>query len=175
MIFRGKVLDQDGNPLMGANIVTLFDRTSTGRKAGTITDFDGVFVIGDARSDESWKISYVGFEDVIFNIPRNGGELKFVLKEKVFELNEVVVTPRTPGFNPDDIINPLNTNTDFANQFQNVLNGLKDKPKKSFLDTLRDNPLLAFVGGTTAILLLGLGLSKIAKVSDKKNQQLKAA
>ncbi len=52
----GQVVDQDGQPLIGATVKV------KGSKTGSVTDFDGNFQI-DAASDATLVISYVGYKD----------------------------------------------------------------------------------------------------------------
>jgi TonB family protein len=55
----GKVLQQDGKPLVGANI------TITGTTTGTITDLKGNFKLNNIPDDESLVISFVGFKSKV--------------------------------------------------------------------------------------------------------------
>ena len=53
---KGQVVDQDGEPLIGATVKV------KGSQTGAVTDFDGKFTI-DAASNATLVISYVGFKD----------------------------------------------------------------------------------------------------------------
>ena len=53
---KGQVVDQDGEPLIGATVKV------KGAKTGSVTDFDGNFTI-DAASNAVLVVSYVGFKD----------------------------------------------------------------------------------------------------------------
>ena len=53
---KGQVVDQDGEPLIGATVKV------KGSQTGAVTDFDGNFTI-DADSNATLVISYVGFKD----------------------------------------------------------------------------------------------------------------
>ncbi len=84
--FRGRVVDQDGQALPGANI------TSAGRSIAA-TDGNGGFSIkGEAGKALSLTFSYMGYESqtLIFNQPVQGIEV--VLKEDNHMFDEVVVT-----------------------------------------------------------------------------------
>ena len=155
MVFRGTVLNESGQPLIGAHVTTLFRR----KNVGTITDFDGVFEIGDARSDESWKIGHIGYGDIIFRIPRSGGKRTFRMVEKAFELEEVVLTPRKNGAN------------DFQDNFQQLVENFPDKKKKGFWETLKENPLMAAGIGVVAFLGISAVVSMVARESDKLEQK----
>lgn len=85
----GMVSDQDGAPVIGANIFL------DGTYDGTSTDVEGKFSFSTSEKG-NWilKISYIGFQDYEQEIKIEEGDLLFdiVLKETVNELNEVVIT-----------------------------------------------------------------------------------
>ncbi|MEM1339826.1 MAG: carboxypeptidase-like regulatory domain-containing protein [Bacteroidota bacterium] len=176
-MYRGKVVDINGQPLVGANIVTVFRRPETNKLAGVITDFNGEFIIGDVRPTEAWKITYVGFHEERFNMPRGGGNRTFILKENVTELEGVVVRPRTPidttpVFNPNEDLLTANPNS-ASDSFRNFISRLPDQnnTKKGFWDTLKDNPLIAVGLGLVAALGVGALLSTLARSSDKTSEK----
>jgi len=83
-IVKGVVTDQNGEPLIGCNIVVV------GLQKGVITDIDGRFSLDIPNDAKQLKVSYIGYEDQIVNM--NGrSELKIVLKEDNNALDEVVV------------------------------------------------------------------------------------
>ncbi len=177
MSFRGKVTDRDGNPLVGANITTVLRRPQTNRLAGTITDFNGVFTISDIRPEETWRVTYVGFEEVLFKMPRFGGERNFVLEEDVTQLEGVTVSPRnpvvrTPRFNPNEDLLPSDP-SGISDSFRNLINDLptQQPTKKSLWDTLKENPLIALSVGLVAALGVGYVVSQVARQSDKQSQK----
>ena len=53
---KGQVVDQDGEPLIGATVRV------KGAQTGSVTDIDGNFTI-DAASNATLVISYVGYKD----------------------------------------------------------------------------------------------------------------
>ncbi len=77
----GTVTDQEGEPLVGAAVVV------EGSKTGTITDFDGKFII-DATPGANLVFSYVGMVSTI--APAKDG-MEIALKENAEVLDEVVV------------------------------------------------------------------------------------
>lgn len=80
----GNVVDSDGIPLAGANVVEY--RTSN----GTITDFDGNFTLTITSENPRLQISYVGFETKIVEV---GTENNYSIQlEFAAQLDEVVVT-----------------------------------------------------------------------------------
>lgn len=81
----GQIVDQKGEPIIGANI--LVQGTST----GTITDFNGNFVLSNVPAGATLEISYIGYKTV--TVPVDGREsYDVVLKEDSEMLGEVVVT-----------------------------------------------------------------------------------
>ncbi|MCD7850625.1 MAG: TonB-dependent receptor plug domain-containing protein [Parabacteroides sp.] len=79
----GKIVDQDGEPVVGANIV------ERGTTNGVISDLDGNFSLS-VRDNAELQISYIGYVDQI--IPVAGKErFDIVLKEDSQSLDEVVV------------------------------------------------------------------------------------
>ena len=82
----GLVFDESGNPIPFANVV--FD----GSTEGTITNEDGRFYLQSDNSYDKLKISFVGFESLIVDLPqRVNYNLEITLKEETANLNEVVI------------------------------------------------------------------------------------
>ncbi|MCE2616544.1 SusC/RagA family TonB-linked outer membrane protein [Phocaeicola oris] len=77
----GKVVDQEGEPMPGVNIL------ERGTTNGTITDIDGKFTLDVARGS-ILQVSYIGFVTVEVEA-KNG--LNIILKEDSQSLSEVVV------------------------------------------------------------------------------------
>lgn len=80
---KGSVKDAKGEPVIGA---TVMEKGSTN---GTITDFDGNFIL-NVTEGSSVEISYIGFEPQQFNAVE-GKDMAVVLKEDTKILEEVVV------------------------------------------------------------------------------------
>lgn len=81
---KGKVTDENGEPLIGVNI------SVDGSSTGTITDFDGNFSIkspGNARL----KISYIGYATQLIAVS-NKDFYPITMKQDTEVLDEVVVT-----------------------------------------------------------------------------------
>lgn len=87
----GSVVDDNGQPIPGANIILV------GTSTGTITDFDGRFSISVNQTPPfSVRASSIGFETVVKQVTANNQTLAFVLKEGT-ALDEVVISAsRTP-------------------------------------------------------------------------------
>ena len=80
----GTVLDEEGQPLPGANIL------EKGTSNGTQADFDGNFSIGISDENATLVVSYIGFASK--EIPVNGKiSLSIVLEESAAGLDEVVI------------------------------------------------------------------------------------
>ena len=80
----GKVLDNQGQPIIGVNIMAV------GASSGTISDGNGLWKLDVASSITELKFSYIGYKDQIIKI---GNERNFniVLEETVSQLDEIVV------------------------------------------------------------------------------------
>ena len=93
---NGKVLDNAGQPLPGANIVAI--HVPSGTKYGAISDFDGFYRLPNMRPGGPYTvtITYVGFQDYAeSNLFLQLGDSKKVsaaLSESASALEEVVIT-----------------------------------------------------------------------------------
>lgn len=80
---KGVVQDENGNALVGANIV------ASGSKKGTVTDAGGRFTLAIGKDDHSLNVSYLGFQDT--NVPVSGESFfNIVLSQSTVGLKEVV-------------------------------------------------------------------------------------
>ncbi len=88
---KGKITDNTGLPLPGANVVVV------GTSSGTVSDFDGVYTITiDQEPPFSIRISYTGFESQTIEITSNNQTVDVSLAEGS-ALDEVVISAsRTP-------------------------------------------------------------------------------
>ncbi len=82
VILKGKVADDNGNPLVGVSIII------KGTSIGTVTNIDGNFEIQSIRGG-SIEISYIGF--ISQTIVNNGDFVNVVLKQDNQRLDEVVI------------------------------------------------------------------------------------
>lgn len=79
----GRVLDDAGQPIVGAAVIV--DGTTT----GTVTDLDGNYTIM-APADATIKVSFIGYDEIL--MPVNGkSTLDFTLSDTFTELDELVV------------------------------------------------------------------------------------
>ncbi|MDG5490480.1 TonB-dependent receptor [Psychroserpens sp. SPM9] len=88
---KGKITDNNGVPLPGANIIIV------GTTSGTISDFDGNYTLTvDQEPPFSIQVSSVGFDTVTKEVTTNPQTLDFTLVEGT-SLDEVVISAsRTP-------------------------------------------------------------------------------
>ena len=88
---NGKIIDNTGLPLPGANIVVV------GTSTGTVSDFDGNYTLTvDQEAPFSIRISYTGFETQTIEITTNNQTVNITLEEGN-SLDEVVISAsRTP-------------------------------------------------------------------------------
>ena len=88
----GKVIDQNDQPVPGANIVI------EGKAIGTTTDFDGNFVLETSETPPfQLKITSIGYSDATQEVTAADQTLNIVLNEAQTFLDEVVISAsRTP-------------------------------------------------------------------------------
>lgn len=80
----GTVLDEENQPLIGASVIEV------GTKKGTVTDFDGNFVIEVVPTTTQLQISYVGYQTKTVAIPQSGN-LNIQMQPDASMLQETVV------------------------------------------------------------------------------------
>lgn len=80
---RGRVTDENGEPLIGASILVL------GTTNGTVADFDGFYQLDVPAGASQLQISYIGYNNQTVNIA--GTQQDIVLQQDNTALEEVVV------------------------------------------------------------------------------------
>ncbi len=80
----GTVLDEDGNPLIGVNVLI------KGSSRGTITDIEGAFSLELSSGEETLVFSYIGYQTLEVEV-NNRSTLEVTLLESATALDEVVV------------------------------------------------------------------------------------
>ena len=80
---KGTVLDSNGEPIIGANIV------ERGTTNGTITNLDGYFEL-EVESKSVLHVSYIGYIDIDVSVG-NQQSLTITMNEDIKAINEVVV------------------------------------------------------------------------------------
>lgn len=86
LIVKGKVFDDEGLPAIGANILV-----KGSPSIGTITDFDGDFILKIPSAKSVLLISYIGFNTIEYPVLNNKKEIVLHLKQDNEVLDEVVV------------------------------------------------------------------------------------
>lgn len=81
-ILKGTVLDEQGQPIIGATIM------QKGTKKATVTDLDGHFLLTGVTGPV--VVSYLGYKDQV--IKPTDGDITVNMKEDAGQLDEVVVT-----------------------------------------------------------------------------------
>ena len=84
-MIKGKVLDVQGEPIIGANVII------KGTINGVITDIDGNFMLDNVSVGSVIQISYIGYLTKEVRVTGNTTELKIALMEDAQSLDEVVV------------------------------------------------------------------------------------
>ena len=108
LTISGRVMNAEtGESLAFVNIVINESRQ------GGATDIDGRFRFDAYQHVDYLKLTYVGYEPVLFHIKNKAKGLKIFMKKASYELGEVVILP---GVNPAHrIINNVVNNRDFNN------------------------------------------------------------
>ncbi|WP_420460748.1 SusC/RagA family TonB-linked outer membrane protein [Neolewinella sp.] len=86
----GKIIDDDGTPLIGASV--LVEGTTT----GTVTDIDGVFTLTVPEGGDRLIISYTGFETQTVELTDPDDDYEITLSDDAIGLDEVVVVGYSP-------------------------------------------------------------------------------
>ena len=81
----GKITEEDGTVLIGANILI------EGTSSGTVTDFDGNFELKIPDSPTTLIISYTGFSTETVTVESSESIINIVMKSSI-DLSEVVIT-----------------------------------------------------------------------------------
>ena len=81
---EGKVLDENGEPVIGANVLV------KGTTIGAITDFDGFFTLNVPSLKNPLRVTYLGYSELEVK-PQAGKLMVITLKEDSETLEEVVV------------------------------------------------------------------------------------
>lgn len=92
---KGVVLGENNTPLDFVNVVLYCDSTYV---AGGITDATGSFIVStDATCDLSAKISFVGYQNYMVDVPSDGNMGVITLLPSAVQLGEVVVKSSRPA------------------------------------------------------------------------------
>ena len=91
-VVKGSVLDQNNEPVPGANVVIL------GKAIGTVTDFDGNFTLETSEAlPFQLRITSIGYAEATARVTENNQTLAILISETQTMLDEIVVSAsRTP-------------------------------------------------------------------------------
>lgn len=119
---KGTVLDENGDPIIGANILV------KGTTQGTTTDMDGLFSLEVEHSSATLIVSYIGYSKM--EVKASAGKMiKVVMNPDNNVMEEVVVT----GYGTFK-------KSAYAGSASNVkADKMKDIPTVSFMDMLQGN------------------------------------
>lgn len=84
MVVKGKVVDADREPIIGAAVM------EKGTVNGTVTDLDGLFSINIGKKESKLSVSYLGYKPVEVKV-KSGGMIQIIMEEDNTKLDEVVV------------------------------------------------------------------------------------
>ncbi|MGW9684285.1 TonB-dependent receptor [Flagellimonas sp. 2504JD1-5] len=89
---QGKVVDQNNEPIPGANVILV------GKAEGTTTDFDGNFTFNTSEQPPfQLRVTSIGFSDFLASVTSNNQTLSITLSEASTILDEIVISAsRTP-------------------------------------------------------------------------------
>ncbi len=89
---QGKVVDENNEPIPGANIVLV------GKAEGATADFDGNFTFTTSEQPPfSLRVTSIGFSDFVVQVTSNNQTLSITLQEASTILDEIVISAsRTP-------------------------------------------------------------------------------
>ena len=83
---RGRIVDVDGEPLMGAVVMV------KGTSNGTAADFNGYYELKNVIPGQTIVVNYMGKETIERVVTKDNTTIDFTLKEKDNILGEVIVT-----------------------------------------------------------------------------------
>lgn len=83
-VIRGTIIDTDGVPVIGANVLV------KGTTHGTVTDIDGHYMLSDVAPSSTLVFSYIGYidEEIVYD---GQSRIDVILVEDIQSLDEVVV------------------------------------------------------------------------------------
>lgn len=81
----GVIVDENGEPIAGANIVI------KGTTTGTVSDIDGMFNLSVPQKGATLLVTFIGYENSTIEV-REKSQLRIVMVPVAEQLNEVVVT-----------------------------------------------------------------------------------
>ncbi len=143
----GKVVDAKGEPIIGATI------KEEGTSNGTITDFDGNFILNNVSMSTKLSVSYIGYKN--FELIANKAALGVItLREDTKLLDEVVVVGYGTQKKADLTGSVANVGADKLNTQSNTTIGQALQGKIAGVDIVSQGGM---PGSGTRVMVRGIG------------------
>lgn len=133
-VIKGKVVDEHGNPIIGANV------TYKEGHLGTVTNLDGGFSLPKREGDDEIIVSLIGFEKVVMPVDTNQTMLIAMnssdskLDEDVVAGNgipkKIKITGAITSVSPEDLKVDKNRSNTYAGAIKKVKKSLMKQGKK---------------------------------------------
>ena len=146
----GKVIDKDGNPIPGVNV--LVGTKGSAKMRGLATDFEGNYTI-KVVPGEVIRFSYIGYATQEFKI-QNQSVLNVTLLENTNDLKEVVISTGYQKLSKERAtgsFESINTKTLGVKTSQNVFDKIEGEVAGILFDTDDEGNNVAIVRGTSTI------------------------
>ena len=101
IIVSGNIVDEDGEPLVGASIVI------NGTSIGTISDLDGAYSISVGPKD-TLQVSYLGYDNITYPVD-DSSEINLRMSSSLELLEEVVVTGYAAAVTKSNLTSSIST------------------------------------------------------------------
>ncbi len=133
---------------------------------GTITNVDGKFTLTSTEEITKIQISYIGYESLSIDIPKNATFIKIVLHQNIESLNEIVISNAE---NPALKIIRNTINNKDKNNIEKKLNSFKFKAYNKLLITANPDSIS---GAIDTIYKIKNGIKEIKRI-DSTNYEFK--
>lgn len=152
-VVKGKVVDANGEPVIGATI------KEVGTDNGTVTDIDGIFTI-NTQLNANLEISFIGYQSQTLKAVA-GKKLTVILKEDTKILDEVVVVGygTQKKVNLTGSVSTINSKSIANRAISNVSQGLQGLAPGMTVTNAGGQPGM----DTGKILIRGVGTFNIAE------------
>lgn len=147
-VFSGKVVDDDGTPIPGVNVVV------KGTNTGTVTDIQGNYQLSLDKAHPTLVFSFIGYANTE-QTAESARPLTVKLEEDLTELSEVVVT----GYGGvQREIDPMESTVELANPvggnraFKKYLERNLQYPQQALLNNVEGRVTVQFSVETTGLL-----------------------
>lgn len=146
-VVKGTVLDQDGQPVIGATVII------KGTSNGTVTDFDGNYVLRNVPQGATVEISFIGY--VSQQMTAQGASMGTIkLKEDNKTLNELVVIGYGTQRKADLTGSVANVDASKLNTQSNATIGQALQGKIAGVDIVSQG---GYPGSGTRVMVRGIG------------------